>query len=377
MDTKLDFLATADNNEIETVTLNNGLTINCKKMPLSNIEELNNFLGGVKELNHLTTSALEYIARSGNTKLYAPTGDISRYMRKSDGTILSSVTNNKGKLSSQAGFKEIDASVEGVKTASKFAKAIPYIGLAVLVIETGANIIHRHNALIEESNKKYDDIRISVENKIYELWEDANNSFLLADEAHRYSAINSFDLAIKDAKKYLRVIEADLSKNKKINDRAVYAYKSALDLLSISKILNISFTKVEDTKLLDKYINSALKELSDKNKYLNDIATKCYEQHIEKLETSNKVSNITQLKPLNKKGRVAAAILSVGLSEAVVAGSKYIDKQTKDNKELVISNLELVKNYHNPYINSLKTVSLLLEDKGMVLLDDKYLYYQV
>lgn len=70
-------------------------------------------------------------------------------------------------------------------------------------------------------------------------------------------------------------------------------------------------------------------------------------------------------------------IATFSLIQSVVAGSKYIDKQTKDNKELVISNLKLVKNYHNPYINSLKTVSLLLEDKGMVLLDDKYLYYQV
>ena len=342
-------------NKLQKVVLNNSDTIKCKRIPLANIEQLDGLLGGLKDLSNLTNSS---------------------YMKKSDGTYLSATKGKNGKIASQAGFKETGVTQAGVKAATGLAKAIPWIGLAIMVIEAGVNIVQRQRAIIAEENKKYDDIRTRMEDLIYELWEDANNVLVSVDDAHRFSAIHSFDSAIKEAKKAFRFLENEIAAAKKINERAIYAYKSALDLYSASSILNICFSKVEDKTMLATYINQALPFINDKTHFLNESSDKCYNQLLQKYEKNKKFLEDRQLKDVDTAPRVALAVISGGLSEVADLGRKAGEKKNQA-KEYSLKALQMCKEYQNPYSESLETVGALIEQKNHIFVDKKYLYYQV
>ena len=142
-------------NEIENVVMNDGSIIKCKKIPLETLNHMDSFLTGMKDATSIAGAGLGFIATCGTTKLFSAVGDPSTYMR-SGGRILSSSVNSSGKITGQPGFIDTGLGKEGMQAASSAAKALPWIGLAIMVVETGVKIVMKQQELKANQIAIYD-----------------------------------------------------------------------------------------------------------------------------------------------------------------------------------------------------------------------------
>ena len=370
----------SSNNPIEEVKMVDGSIIKCKKVPLATVESMDTFLVGVKKSLDHTEKALNYIATCGDKKLYAAVGDASTYLKNKQGHILSSSIDEKGKITGQPGFKEIQISDKGVKAATGMAKAIPWVALAVTVIEVGTNIIKNQKAIQAEQIAFYDKLSEINEDNINNLWQVINNYTLSRqDDAHRTADLVVIKTAFNEANNSFRKLSKEASNNKKINDHLVSAMKTALDVYSFSYLLNIMYSNVEDCS---EYVNKALEDISGKTEVFNAICDKCYNEYIENSKKHNKLLENTQYNNSNKSKKALAArigvdVLTGGLAELGSLGSKQVGKKVQKDDEEIIKKLEKIKQSDNPFLEAIKNANQMLLLEKPVLKDDKYLYYQV
>ena len=205
--------------EIVTVTMNDGSLIKCKKVPLSTIDNMDNFLTGIKEGLSLANGALGFIATCGATKLYSAVGDASTYMRNQSGNFLSASVGANGKITGQPGFQQVELAQQGVKAATTLAKAIPWITLAVTVIEVGTKIVANQEHIKAEQIAKYDKYCEINEDNINNLWQAMNDYTLFkGDEAHRTANILRINNALDESRNSIRKLTKDATQSKRINE---------------------------------------------------------------------------------------------------------------------------------------------------------------
>lgn len=367
-------------NDIEVVAMNDGTEIKCKKIPLTTIGNMDTFLTGIKDGMNLTTGALNFIATCGSTKLYSAVGDASTYMRNSSGNLLSASVGANGKISGQPGFQELELAKDGAKVATSIAKVIPWIAIAITVVEVGTKIIMNQQQIKANQIAFYDKHSEINEDNINNLWQIINDYTLSKqDEAHRTADLVIVKNAFNEANNSLRKLTKEAAKSKKINDHLVYAMKTALDVYSFAYLLNIMYAKVEDCS---EYVEKALQDIKEKTDIYNEIYDKCYEQHIKDQEKQNKVLKNTQYNNADKSKkniliRAGADFLTGGLAELGSLGSKGLCKKIQADNKTIIAKLDSCKQSGNPFADCIENASELLLLKKPVFRDDKYLYYQV
>lgn len=369
---------TVPENNVELVTMNNGDVIKCKKIPLATIDNMDMFLSGVKDGLNVATGALGFIATCGGSKLYSAVGDASTYMRNSSGNLLSASVSSSGKIVGQPGFQEVGLAKEGLKAASTAAKVIPWVALAVTVIEVGTKIILNQKEIKAKQIALYDSYREKHEDHLNNLWTVVNEyTTLKADDGNRTANIVRINNAFDDANNSFRKLSKDAENNKKINDHLVYSLKSALELYSFAYLLKIMHAKVEDC---GEYIEKAIEDINEKTKIYEEIYDKCYQQYIDSSAKHEKALKATQYQNDDKKNihkRVIFDILTGGTAELVSLGSKITGKKVTKDDENIIKALDSCKNEDNPFLDCIENASELILLKKPVFRDDKYLYYQI
>ena len=367
-------------NEIEVVTMSDGSIIQCKKVPIATVESMDVFLSGVKDGLNTANSALGFVATCGSTKLYSAVGDASTYMKSKSGNILSSTVNSKGKITGNPGFQEVELAKEGSRVATTVGKAIPWIALAVTVIEVGTKIVLNQEEIKQKQLAMYNKYCEINEDNVNNLWQALNDySLSKHDEAHRTADLVTIKTAFNEANNSFRKLDRDLSKSKTINDNAIYAMKSSLDVYSFAYLLKIMYSKVDD---LAEYIDNAIKDITQKTEIFESTAEKCLIQQKEKSEKHNKVLTNTQYDNNDKSKkkilfRAGLDVLTLGLAELGSLGSKEIGKKVKQVDADIISKLTECKNSGNPFLDCIKNANKLIMLEKPVLKDDKYLYYQI
>ncbi len=375
-----DLVKTVPQNEIETVKMNDGSLIQCKKIPIATIDSMDSFLTGVKDGLNLANGSLSFIATCGKTQLYSPVGDVSTYMKNKDGNTLSASLNKKHRIESQPGFRKTGLAEQGVKTATNIAKVIPWMALTVTVIEVGIKIVINQERIRAEQNDRYDKLYEKGEEDISNLWQAMEDyTTYKGDEAFRVANINRINLAQDNSRNNYNKLLKDASKSKKINERLVFAMKSALDAYSFSELLKLMYTNVDRiTEIAEK----SLKNIEEKTIRYKDILEKCYSQHVESRNRLNKGLEMTQFNNASKSKkhiaiRAVLDLASGGITEVGSLASKGIGKIAKPRKDKTIAILEEYKNASNPFVECIKNADDLLMLKKLVMRDDKYLYYQI
>ena len=367
------------NNEIETVKMIDGSLIKCKKVPLATIDTMDNFLVGIKEGLNISNGALSYIATIGNTKLYSAVGDASTYMRNKNGNLLSAAIGSNGKISGQPGFQEVELAEKGLKVASKMAKAIPWVAIAVTVIEVGTKIVANQSRIKAEQIAIYDKYSEINEDHINNLWQAMNDYTLFkGDEAHRTANILRINNALDESRNAFRKLLKDASKNKKIDEHLVFALKTALDVYSFAHLLNIMYAKVDN---IPELIDDALKNIDERTSSYSEILERCYVEHVTSKDKHNKVLEKTQFdnSTTDKKKiatRVALDFLTLGATELGSLGSKGIGKKVQQKDQEIITSLEECKKANNPFAECIRNADELLLCNKIVMRDDKYHYYE-
>ena len=367
-------------NEITNVTLNDGNVIKCKKIPLATVGNMDSFLTGIKDGLNLTTGALSFVATCGSAKLYSAVGDATTYMRNSSGNLLSASVGSNGKISGQPGFQELELAKDGAKVATSIAKVIPWIAIAVTVVEVGTKIVMNQQQIKANQIAFYDKHSEINEDNVNNLWQVINDYTLSKqDDAHRTADLVIVKNAFNEANNSLRKLTKEAAKSKKINNHLVYAMKTALDVYSFAYLLNIMYAKVEDCS---EYVEKALKDIKEKTDTYNEIYDKCYEQYLKEREKQNKILKNTQYNNADKSKksiliRAGVDLLTGGLAELGSLGSKGVGKKLQKENEEAIAKLDSCKQNGNPFADCIENASELLLLKKPVLRDDKYLYYQV
>jgi len=372
-------LSTIPDNQLTEVKMNDGTIIKCKKIPIASIESMSSILTGLKDGLNLTAGALNYIASCGNIKLYSAVGDVSSYMRNSQGNILSASVGSNGKITGQPGFQEVGLTQGGIKAASTIAKAIPWVAIAVTIIEIGTKIVMNQQKIKADQIAFYDKQSEINEDSINDLWQVINDySLSKQDDAHRTSDLVIVKTAFNKANNSFIKLSKDASKRNKINDHLVYAMKTALDVYSFAYLLKIMYANVEDCS---EYVESALNDISEKTKLYDEIYDKCYQQYLESGKKQDKILKNTQYNNADKSTktilkRVGADLLTGGVAEIGSLSSKGIGKKIQGNQKDVMVKLDACKQNGNPFVDCIGTAGELLLLKKPLLRDDKYLYYE-
>ena len=379
MDSYKRLIESIPDNQIEEVKMSDGNIIRCKKIPLSSLEEMDLFLSGIKDGLNFVSGNLNYIASCGSTPLYSAVGDVSTYMRGKNGNILSSSVDSKGKITGQPGFQESELTKEGLKMATTAAKVIPWVAIAITVIEVGTKIVANQKQIKADQMAYYDSLCEINEDNINNLWQVVNDYTLAkSDEAHRSADLVVIKNAFNEANNSFRKLSKESKKNKQIDDHLIYAMKTALDVYSFSYLLKIMYSKVDD---FSGYIENAINDIKEKNEIYGIVFEKCYNKYL-KIDNRNK-EILKQMQFNNgnpsKKDiakRVAYDIASGGVTELVSLGTKSATKNGTKVEE-ILKQLNMCKNTENPYIECIENAYAFIEQKNKVLRDDKYLYYQV
>ena len=155
--------------------------------------------------------------------------------------------------------------------------------------------------------------------------------------------------------------------------------KTALDVYSFARLLNIMYAKIDNTAEL---IEESLKSIEEKTQTYNKILEECYTQHSESQNKHNKALELTQFNNANKDKkhiitRIALDIATAGLTEFGSLSSKRIGKVVKQKDEQIIASLDQCKKANNPFVECIRNADDLLMLKKLVMRDDKYLYYQI
>lgn len=368
-------------NEIVDVTLDDGSNIKCKKIPLETLDYMDTFLTGMKNATNTASSALGFIATCGTTRLYSAVGDVSTYM-KSHGRILSASIGPNGKITSQPGFVDTGLGKEGMQAASAAAKAIPWIGLAVMVVETGVKIVMKQQELKASQIAIYDKYLKDMEKHANNLWTVVNEyANAMKDEAVRTANYVIISNAFNDANNAFKDLVKDSSKAKRISDHLVYALKGALDLFSFAYLMKIMYINKAKIDTFPDYLDAARKDIESKTQTYNEILEKCYEQAVRNKEKHEKALRGTQYNNAakDKKSilkRIGLDVVSGGVTELVSLGSKLAGKGVNKDDALLIENLEKCKAEENPYAECIEKVSLLTTQENTLFRDDEFLYYQ-
>lgn len=375
-----DLIKTIPQNEIETIKMNDGSLIQCKKVPLATIDSMDNFLVGIKDGLNITNGALNFVATCGKNKLFSAVADPSTYMRNKNGDYLSALLDNKKKIVSQPGFKEVELAEQGVKTATTIAKVIPWIALAVTVIEVGTKIVINQEHIRAEQIDRYKNLREISEDNIYNLWQAMNDyTTYKGDEAFRSANVKVITDSLNSSRNILDRLSKEAQKCEKINEHLVFAMKAALDVFSFSELLKIMYTSIDGVAEI---IKESLNEIEKRTHAFNTILDKCYSQQMENREKVNRRLERTQFNNASKSKkhiatRVALDLASGGLTELGSLASKGIGKYIKPKNDRIIESLEEYKKANNPFAECIKNADDVLMLKKLVMRDDKYLYYQI
>ena len=364
-------------NELVNVKLNDGSLIKCKKIPLSTIDNMDTFLKGVKDGLNIASGSLNFVATLGNTKLFSAVGDPTTYIQNKSGNFLSASRGANGKITGQPGFQAVELSQKGVRAASSMAKVIPWVALAVTVIEVGTSIVLNQNRLRAEQIEKYKKYLKTSKDHINNLWQAMNDYTLFkGDEAHKFANVIRINSALDYSRNKIGDLLEDASSSKKINEHLVFALKTALDVYSFAYLLSIMHTDIES---ISDAVNDALKNIDEMTASYNEILEKCYAEHLNKRDKQNnsklkyvQFDNSTKDKKHITK-RVVCDFLSAGTTELL---SLKLNKDEQANNE-VINALEQIKKADNPFAECIRNADELLLCKKLVMHDDKYLYYEV
>ena len=345
--------------EIVSVEMIDGTTIKCKKIPFSAIEMMNDILPGMKEAVHFIGEGLSSVATYSGKELFYAAGDVSKYVTKSDGTFLSVTRGANGKFDAQPGF--VKAGLEAGKAAAPFAKALPWVGLAIMVVETGTKIVLRQKQIKAEQIAVYENYQDKLDEHVNNLMVAANDyTISISDDFTRGANINIINNAFNYANNIFKKMEKDAESKKYIDEHIVFTMKSALNLYSFAKMLKIMFSKVEDIK----YINDSLDDILEKTAIFDKVFEESYKQHLEKREKNNKLYKATQFKNESKQDktkRIAIGVASGGVSELI----NYESKKEQNKLDNTIKELDKCNHIENPYVECIENVSNVVEQKHM------------
>ena len=370
---------TIPDNQIEEVRMNDGAIIKCKKVPLTSLENMDVFLTGVKDGLNLANNSLSYIASCGGTPLYSAVGDVSTYMRNKEGNILSSSVNSKGKITGQPGFQESGLTKEGLKAAATAAKLIPYVAIAVTIIEISTKIVMHQKEIKANQDAFYDRHCEINEDSINNLWQVINDYTLAKnDEAHRIADLGIIKTSFNEANNSFIKLNKNSKDKKHISDHLVYAMKTALDVYSFAYLLKIMYSKVED---FSGYIENAINDIKEKTEIYEKIFDKCYQQYLTYQKRNKDLSNTVEFKNKDPNTKDIAKRVTFDLATGGVSEIGSLISKGKNKKgtktDSIIKKLDMCKNSGNPYIDCIENAYAFIECKNKVLRDDKYLYYQV
>ena len=372
-----------DDFEVVDAVLNNGETVKYRKIPLSLIDNIENVLDGVKTATFGISVGSEAIARCGTTPLFYAVGDINQYLKRGDsGAYLSSTRGKNGTIIGQPGFKESGIFQEGASVAHAIGTAIPYVAIAIAVIDIGLNIYKNKKQIQEEENRYFCQKNYELYEDKERLWRILDERCLIDDEANRTSNIHDIDGIIDNSKVCFQETLKYSNTKKTITDDILFTLKNSLDLYSFSTLLKVLFIKVSD-KSMKEYLNKASKNVNELNKNFGDVATKKYKELVHKDLKNKNVQKATQFDN-NKKDLVnillrgGAAVLSGGVTELISVSSKCGGNIVNKNMKKEIDKVEEYVGYKNEYLNCIKSISKELEfnEKG-VLTDSKNLYYRI
>lgn len=372
-------LTTIPDNQVVDVKMNDGTIVKCKKVPINTVENMDIFLTGIKDGLNIANGALNFIATCGNMKLYSAVGDVSTYMRSGNGNILSASVGADGKITGQPGFQEAEFAKQGLKAATTMAKVIPWVAIAVTVIEIGTKIVMNQKQIKANQIAYYDKMSEINEDSINDLWQILNDYTLSKqDEAHRTADLVIIKQAFNTANNSFRKLAKEAAHSKKIDDHLVCAMKTALDVYSFAYLLNIMYAKVEDCS---DYVEKALEDIREKTKIYDETYEKSCEYYLKKCVKEKKFLDVIQFENKNPSKddvakRIGFNIASGGVTEGVSAISKLATKNGTKTEQS-IKRLDLCKESQTPFADCIENAGELLLLKKPVLRDEKYLYYQV
>lgn len=372
-----------DDYEVVDAVLNNGKNVKYRKIPLSSIDNIESILDGVKTMTFGISAGSEAIARCGKTPLFYAVGDINQYVRRNDsGAFLGSTKAANGTFNGAPGFKESGVFQEGASVAHAIGTAIPYVAIAIAVIDIGLNIYRNKKQIQEEENKYFCQKNYELNKDKERLWRILDERCLIDDEANRTSNIRDID-GIIDSSKTSFKDTLNYSKAKNIiSDDILFTLKNSLDLYSFSTLLKVLFIKVSNDSMKE-YLNKALENVNELNTKYSEVVTRKFKELVHKDSKNKDVQKATQFDN-NKKDflsillRGGAAVLSGGVTELVSVGSKCGSAIVNKNMKKEIDKVEEYVNSKNEYLDCIKSISKLLEfnEKGL-LTDNKNLYYRI
>ena len=353
------------------VSFGNGELGEYKRIKKTDLLAMDAIIPGVKDIVNIGTQNLETIAKLGNTPLFCAAGDISKYMRKSDGTYLSSTKGVNGKINGQPGFVCCGYTREGAVLAANIGKVIPYVQIAVMVIEIGYSLFKNHKQLENEEKKLYANYWNELNTDYRMLQEAMDDYYYLNDAATKAAYMDKAVAAFAHAQKKFDDIKraiGDLKSDKvKMKEDRLKVMQSALVVFSYSCVIKILYSGTECSE----YIKKAHDEIDFMTKEYNSYVERCREitsEHNEKKEKSTKIAAMIGLGLLG--GTVGAAI------GGYFAG-KGLAKRTNDKgqrQEEAILELQLTG---NPYKDCVSNLYLSLGSDKPILLDDECVYYPV
>ena len=367
-------------NEVVEIRLNDVTLVKCQRIPLSTIKSMDSVIGGMKSVLNITNSSLSFVATYGHQKLFTAVGDPSTYMKKGDGTFLSASLNKDKQIDSQLGFREVELVKDGAKVAMKIGKIIPYVAIAVTVIEVGTKIFLQQKEIKNQQVAHYKKIYEINEDSINNLWQSLEDyTYFNSDEAHRTANIIKINHALDEARNSLGKLYQDGLNSKRIDENLVYAMKKALEVYSFAHLLILMYSKVDD---FSNYIENALKNINEKTLEYNEVLEKCYNQYIEDEKKHHETLKNTQFNNASKDkediaARVVLDTISGGVTEVISLGSKAISKKVTEKDQEAIKRLNECKNKNNPSLDCIENAEDIILLKKPVFKDDKYLYYQI
>lgn len=355
--------------ELVEITFDDGGIKEYKKISKDSLLKMDTIIPGMKDILNIGTQNLETIAKLGKTRLFVALGDVSKYVRKDDGAFLSSTRGSNGHFDGQPGFMECGYAKEGVALASKIAKAIPYVQIAVMVLEIGYSLLKNRKRLINEEKKTYAKYLDELDTDYRMLQQAIDDYYFLTDAASKAGYMDKAIEIFVRAKKRFDVMKETIgdlnSKKAKISEDQLTVMQASLIVYSFSCVVKILYS---GTKCPD-YVKDSQERIDELTKEYNSYAAKCLEITSRANAKKEKNAKIATTVGLGLLGGTIGAFVGGHFAGEGVA-KKVETKSQKQNQR--IREMQLVK---NEYAECVSKLYLSLESKNPILLDNEYVYY--
>ena len=351
------------------VTFDYGQISEYKKISRDSLLKMDAIIPGVKEILNIGTQNLDAIAKLGKTPLFVAVGDASKYTRKADGTVLSSIKDAKGRFAGQPGFRESGFAKEGMTLAAKIGEAIPYVQIVVMVLEIGYRFLEGRKQLIDEEKKMYANHLDELDTDYRMLQQAMHDYYYLTDDASKAGYMGkAIDIFVRSSKRFddMKNIIGDLnSKKVKISEDQLRVMQVSLIVYSCSCVVKILYSGTQ----CGDYIKDSKQKIDELTEEYNRYAKKCFEITSQNNAKKKKNAKIATTVALSLLGGTAGAFVGAHFAGEGVSQKMGCKNQKQEGR---IQGMRMVENQYAECVSSLYLSSF---SKNPILLDEEYVYY--